>query len=213
MNPHPQETTRAALAELLAAGEHADQWERAHHSEMSWRMLCAIRAYAALSASQVEEGEALQPSWKATALATARRVAYEHAWEPAPLSVKESLTVVEPVAQTERNNPMSALAIRLLVAAGHVTQEKADQAFHIACYATQEEAKRMGEELPWVAIPKPVDGEPVAQGSGAEAMDAQIACIDAARATAVAALLGISASHAPVAPSPTWASSSEATAP
>lgn len=63
-----------------------------------------------------------------------------------------------------RNDPLSALAIRLLVAAGHVSQAKADEAFTIACSAFEEEAQRMNCELPWVtraARPPAVEAEPV----------------------------------------------------
>lgn len=52
--------------------------------------------------------------------------------------------------EPERNNPVSALAIRMLVAAGHVTQEKADEAFTIACSLVESEAKKQNVELPWV---------------------------------------------------------------
>lgn len=63
-------------------------------------------------------------------------------------------------AEPERNDPVSALAIRLLVAAGHVTQEKANEAFTLACQAIESEAKRMGVELPWVGRVK--EAEPAA---------------------------------------------------
>ncbi len=56
----------------------------------------------------------------------------------------------------ERNDPVSALAIRLLVAAGHITQEKANEAFTIACQALEVEAERMGVELPWVGRTAPM---------------------------------------------------------
>jgi hypothetical protein len=59
----------------------------------------------------------------------------------------------------ERNNPISALAIRLLVAAGHVTQEKADEAFGIACRAIETEAQRMNITLPWVKATHPTPAE------------------------------------------------------
>src|SRR5574341_1502003 len=60
--------------------------------------------------------------------------------------------------------PAQALAIPLLVAAGHVSQAKADEAFSIACNAFEEEAQRMDVELPWVtraAQPPAVEAEPV----------------------------------------------------
>src|SRR5574341_873259 len=69
------------------------------------------------------------------------------------------------LAKPLRNDPLSALAIRLLVAAGHVSQAKADEAFSIACNAFEEEAQRMDVELPWVtraAQPPAVEAEPVA---------------------------------------------------
>lgn len=79
----------------------------------------------------------------------------------------------EPQEPVERNNPISALAIRLLVAAGHVTQEKADEAFRIACYCVEEEARRMNVELPWIATP-PQSAEPM-QALTDEQADAAIA--------------------------------------
>ncbi len=45
----------------------------------------------------------------------------------------------------EANNPRTALAIRFLVAAGHVTQEKADNAFRLACEAVKREAASQGK--------------------------------------------------------------------
>lgn len=47
----------------------------------------------------------------------------------------------------EANNPRTALAIRFLVAAGHVTQEKADNAFRLACEAVKREAASHGKSL------------------------------------------------------------------
>lgn len=55
----------------------------------------------------------------------------------------------------ERNNPLSALAIRLLVGRGKVSQEDANDAFHAACAAVQSEAERMNEKLPWVVARLP----------------------------------------------------------
>jgi hypothetical protein len=55
--------------------------------------------------------------------------------------------------EPESNNPISALAIRLLVGLGKVSQEDANQAFHAACHFVQEEARRANVELPWVVAP------------------------------------------------------------
>lgn len=75
-----------------------------------------------------------------------------------------------------RNNPISALAIRLLVAKGHVTQEIADWAFHLACSATQDEARKMGVDLPWVvANPRP-EGGPLTEDERRELLDWVSAC-------------------------------------
>jgi hypothetical protein len=52
--------------------------------------------------------------------------------------------------RVERNNPVSALAIRLLVGTGACTQEQADAAFHAACTMLEEEAERQNLSLPWV---------------------------------------------------------------
>lgn len=54
-----------------------------------------------------------------------------------------------------RNDPLAALAIRILVAAGHVTEEKATEAFRLACCALEVEARRMNVELPWVSCGLP----------------------------------------------------------
>lgn len=56
-----------------------------------------------------------------------------------------------PKAEPVRNNPVSALAIRILVESGRVTQADADSAFTIACEAMEQEAERMNVELPWVS--------------------------------------------------------------
>lgn len=53
----------------------------------------------------------------------------------------------EPV---NRNDPVSALAIRILVALEKVSQNDADHAFRLACEALEDEARRMNVELPWV---------------------------------------------------------------
>ncbi len=53
-------------------------------------------------------------------------------------------------AVPERNNPLSALSIRLLVSAGACTQAQADAAFHAACTMLEEEAVRQNLTLPWV---------------------------------------------------------------
>lgn len=53
----------------------------------------------------------------------------------------------EPV---NRNDPLSALAIRILVALEKVSQNDADHAFRLACEALEDEARRMNVELPWV---------------------------------------------------------------
>ena len=47
----------------------------------------------------------------------------------------------------EANNPQTALAIRVLVATGRVTQEEADNAFRLACEAMKHEAARQGTPL------------------------------------------------------------------
>lgn len=52
--------------------------------------------------------------------------------------------------EVARNNPVSALAIRILVGSGRITQAEADNAFTLACQAMEEEAQRMNVELPWV---------------------------------------------------------------
>lgn len=44
----------------------------------------------------------------------------------------------------EANNPITALSIELLVAAGHVSREKADEAYEIACRVCRDEAERQG---------------------------------------------------------------------
>lgn len=49
-----------------------------------------------------------------------------------------------------RNDPVSALAIRLLVAAGACSQADANTAFHAACSMLEEEAERQNTTLPWV---------------------------------------------------------------
>lgn len=61
-----------------------------------------------------------------------------------------------------RNSPLSALAIRFLVAAGHVTQAKANEAFTLACTALEYEARKMDQDLPWVAVLPPPEGPAVA---------------------------------------------------
>ena len=70
----------------------------------------------------------------------------------------------EAAQPVQRNNPLSALAIRLLVEAGHVSQEQADEAFGVACRAVEAEAQRMNVSLPWVvAAPQQPAPEPVAR--------------------------------------------------
>jgi len=66
--------------------------------------------------------------------------------------------------EPKRNDPISALAIRFLVAAGHVTQAKADEAFTLACGAVEAEARRLNTTLPWVvrAPAAPVNAEVLA---------------------------------------------------
>ncbi len=54
-----------------------------------------------------------------------------------------------------RNDPLSALAIRLLVGTGQVTQEQANEAFRVACQAMEDEARRLDMTLPWVTAEKP----------------------------------------------------------
>lgn len=58
----------------------------------------------------------------------------------------------EPV---ERNDPLSALSIRLLVHLGKVSQDDANEAFHLACTMLQKEAEEMNVKLPWVVVPHP----------------------------------------------------------
>ena len=58
-----------------------------------------------------------------------------------------------------RNDPLSALAIRLLVGMGQVTQEQANEAFRVACQAMEDEARRLDMTLPWVTAEKPVARE------------------------------------------------------
>ena len=53
-------------------------------------------------------------------------------------------------AQSDRNDPVSALAIRLLVSAGACSQQDANTAFHAACSMLEEEAARQNVTLPWV---------------------------------------------------------------
>lgn len=53
-------------------------------------------------------------------------------------------------ADPVRNNPVSALAIRILVESGRVTQADADSAFTVACAAMEDEAEKMNVTLPWV---------------------------------------------------------------
>lgn len=47
----------------------------------------------------------------------------------------------------EANNPRTALAIRVLVAAGRITQEEADNAFRLACEAMKREAESQGKAV------------------------------------------------------------------
>jgi hypothetical protein len=91
---------------------------------------------------------------------------------------------VEPAPQekVKRNDPTSALAIRLLVAAGHVTQEKADEAFTIACNVTEVEARKLDAESPRVlatqAAPAEAQAEPVARTDVKALIDAEMAAYD-----------------------------------
>lgn len=52
--------------------------------------------------------------------------------------------------RVERNDPVSALAIRLLVSAGACSQQDANTAFHAACTMLEDEAVRQSATLPWV---------------------------------------------------------------
>ena len=107
----------------------------------------------------IERRTALQASAAAVPVAWRRQEAgiwvyYEtKAWDDLePLYTAPPLPAqVQAAEAPERNNPVSALSIRLLVAAGHVTQEKADEAFRLACQALEAEAVKMNVELPWVA--------------------------------------------------------------
>ena len=49
--------------------------------------------------------------------------------------------------RVEANNPRTALAIRVLVAAGRLTQEEADNAFRLACEAMKREAESQGKAV------------------------------------------------------------------
>lgn len=60
------------------------------------------------------------------------------------LRERDALAAAQP-RPVEANNPRTALAIRFLVAAGHVTQEKADNAFRLACEAVKREAASQGK--------------------------------------------------------------------
>lgn len=63
-----------------------------------------------------------------------------------------------------RNDPVSALAIRVIVAKGYCTQEQANECFSLACDALEAEAARMNEELPWVTrVPSPAVERGVAE--------------------------------------------------
>jgi hypothetical protein len=66
-----------------------------------------------------------------------------------PMALRRSARAIE------RNNPLSALSIRLLVGTGKVSQQDANDAFHVACAAVQSEAERLNETLPWVVAPLP----------------------------------------------------------
>lgn len=118
---------QAAPAPEPSAQAVAYQWATAHSIEM-------------LARSGGLKGPA--DAW--TMLRSAIESALAASPQPAPSAQGEPV---------ERNNPLSALAIRLLVAGGHVTQEKANEAFRIACSCVEEEARRMNVELPWVAAP------------------------------------------------------------
>ncbi len=66
--------------------------------------------------------------------------------EAALAALRERLEGAEKllVSVREANNPLTALSIHFLVAAGFVTQEKADEAFRLACDLAARE-KRIGE--------------------------------------------------------------------
>lgn len=81
------------------------------------------------------------------------------------------LTARRAGSHVERNNPLSALAIRLLVGAGRVSQDEANEAFHIACTALQAEAERMNVSLPWVVVPFQAAADP-GQADSSVAADA-----------------------------------------
>lgn len=68
-----------------------------------------------------------------------------------------------------RNDPVSALAIRLLVAAGACSQADANTAFHAACSMLEEEAERQNKTLPWVVCKlSPLTDEQVAAAFSAD---------------------------------------------
>lgn len=62
------------------------------------------------------------------------------------LRERDALAAAQP-RPVEANNPRTALAIHFLVAAGHVTQEMADNAFRLACEAVKREAASHGKSL------------------------------------------------------------------
>lgn len=60
------------------------------------------------------------------------------------LRERDALAAAQP-RPVEANNPRTALAIRFLVAAGHVSQETANNAFRLACEAVKREAASQGK--------------------------------------------------------------------
>lgn len=78
---------------------------------------------------------------------------YQQGWTIKPVYTAPSIELVQPQAQgdrVQRNDPLSALSIRILVANGTVSQSDADAAFTLACEALEEEARKMNATMPWV---------------------------------------------------------------
>ncbi len=63
------------------------------------------------------------------------------------LQERDALIVEVQQQRVEANNPRTALAIRVLVATGRVTQEEADNAFRLACEAMKREAESQNNAL------------------------------------------------------------------
>jgi hypothetical protein len=145
--------TRAQVEELRAIIHNAESPLGNRLQDVSSRLYFALEGAGwAPRAGRAVEGEALSPATVAQPVAYANPVillpdaAGEEEWTAKVQSHRDDVfrlpLFAQPcasqgcggaVGKRDANNPLTAWAIELLVAAGHVSREQADEAYRIAC--------------------------------------------------------------------------------